>query len=107
MKTKIAALQMVSAPELAPNLAAAERLVAAAVAAGAKLAALPENFYLIGRNERDKVALREPDGKGPIQDFLSGLSRKCSLWIVAGTVPISTKDETRIRSACLVYDDTG
>ncbi len=107
MKAKLAALQMVSAPELAPNLAAAERLVAAAAAAGAKLAALPENFYLIGRNERDKVALREPDGKGPIQDFLSLLSRKYSLWIVGGTAPISTKDETRIRSACLVYDDTG
>ena len=98
---------MVSAPELAPNLAAAERLVAAAAAGGAKLAALPENFYLIGRNERDKVALREPDGKGPIQDFLSHLAKKHALWIVGGTAPISTEDETRIRSACLVYDDAG
>ena len=106
-RTRIAALQMVSVPELAPNLEAAGRLIAAAAAAGARLAALPENFYCIGRTERDKVALREPDGRGPIQDFLSGISRKFKIWLVAGTAPISCDSETKIRSACLVYDDTG
>jgi deaminated glutathione amidase len=107
VKTRIAAIQMVSTPELAPNLAAAERLVSAAAAAGAKLAALPENFYIIGRDPADKVRLGEPDGRGPVQDFLSELSRKTGIWLVGGTAPISTKDEKRIRSACLVYDDRG
>ena len=106
-RARIAAIQMVSGPEVAPNLAAAERLVAAAAAAGAKLAALPENFYMIGRHERDKVAVREPDGDGPIQQFLSASARKSKLWIVGGTAPICADDETRIRGACLVYDDTG
>ena len=105
--TRVAALQMVSGPELGPNLDAAGRLLAAAAAAGAKLAALPENFYIIGRHERDKVALREPDGRGPIQEFLSSTAKSHRLWIIGGTAPISTKDETRIRSACLVYDDQG
>ena len=105
--SRIAAIQMVSAPEVAPNLAAAGRLVAEAAAGGARLAALPENFYIIGRDERDKVRAREPEGRGPIQDFLSELSRKHRLWILAGTVPISCQDDTRIRSACLLYDDQG
>jgi predicted amidohydrolase len=105
--TRIAAVQMVSAPEVAPNLAAAGRLVAAAAAGGAKLAALPENFYIIGRDERDKVKAREEDGRGPIQDFLSSTSRKFGIWILAGTVPISCQDDGRIRSACLLYDDQG
>jgi len=104
---RIAAIQMVSGPEVAPNLAAAERLLAAAAAAGAQLAALPENFYLIGRHETDKVAVREPDGRGPVQDFLSAAARKHRLWIVGGTAPISTDDEKRIRGACLVFDDSG
>jgi nitrilase len=104
---RIAAIQMVSGPEVAPNLAAAERLIAAAAAAGAKLAALPENFYLIGRHEGDKVAVREPDGKGPVQDFLAQASKRHRIWIVGGTAPISTDDEKRIRGACLVYDDSG
>jgi len=104
---RIAALQMVSAPELAPNLEAAGRLLAAAAAAGARLAALPENFYCIGRTERDKVALREPDGSGPIQEFLSAMARKYGIWIVGGTAPIETSTPEKIRSACLIFDDTG
>ena len=106
-RARIAAIQMVSGPDLAPNLAAAERLISAAAAAGARLAALPENFYLIGRDERAKVALREPDGKGPVQEFLSQQAKRNRLWIVGGTAPISSRDETRIRGACLVYDESG
>ena len=105
--TRMAAIQMVSAPEVPANLEAAGRLIASAAAAGAKLAALPENFYIIGRHEADKVKVREAEGSGPIQSFLSEASRKNRIWILAGTVPISTGDETRIRSACLLYDDTG
>jgi predicted amidohydrolase len=107
MSFRVAAIQMVSGPDVAPNLEAAGRLVAAAAAAGARLAALPENFYIIGRHEGDKVKAREPDGKGPVQDFLARVSRENRIWIVGGTAPISTDDEQRIRSACLVYDDTG
>ncbi|HJS77345.1 MAG TPA: carbon-nitrogen hydrolase family protein [Burkholderiales bacterium] len=106
-RPRIAAIQMVSGPEVEPNLAAADRLISAAAAAGARLAALPENFYMIGRHERDKVAVREPDGSGPIQQFLSHAARKNGIWIVGGTAPISSGDETRIRGACLVYDETG
>jgi predicted amidohydrolase len=106
-RARIAAIQMVSGPEVEANLAAADRLISAAAAAGARLAALPENFYMIGRHERDKVAVREPDGSGPIQQFLSHTARKNGIWIIGGTAPISSGDETRIRGACLVYDETG
>ena len=107
MKAKVAAIQMVSAPELPANLAAAGRLIAEAAAQGARLAALPENFYLIGREEGDKVALREPDGRGPIQDFLAEAARRHAMWLLGGTVPIVSADERRILSASLLYDDTG
>ncbi len=103
----MAAVQMVSAPEVAPNLEAAGRLVEAAARAGAKLVALPENFYIIGRHEADKVKAAEKDGEGPIQDFLSSISKKLSVWVLAGTVPIQTKDKGRIRSASLLYDGKG
>lgn len=106
-RSRIAAIQMVSGPEVAANLAAAERLIAAAAAAGARLAALPENFYLIGRDERDKVAVREADGEGPIQDFLASTAKKHRVWIVGGTAPIASENPDLIRSACLVYDDSG
>jgi len=104
---RIAAIQMVSGPEVAANLAAAGRLLGEAAAAGAKLAALPENFYLIGRHEGDKVAVREPDGRGPVQEFLSEAAKRNRIWIVGGTAPISSDDGKRVRGACLLYDDAG
>lgn len=107
MKTRVAAIQMVSAAELPANLAAAERLIAEAAAQGARLAALPENFYLIGRREGDKVKVRERDGSGPIQEFLSAAARRHGLWLLGGTVPLECADAGRILSASLLYDDAG
>src|SRR5262245_28275330 len=103
----IAAIQMVSAPDVAPNLEAAGRLIAAAAGAGARLVALPENFYIIGRHEGDKVKVREKDGAGPIQDFLKEVSSKHGVWVLAGTVPLESADQGKIRSASLLYDDNG
>jgi len=105
--SRVAALQMVSTPEVMANLGSADRLIAAAAAAGARLVALPENFYLIGRHEADKVRVREPEGEGPIQGFLAAAARRHRVWIVGGTAPISCADPGRIRSACLVFDDSG
>ena len=105
--TRVAAIQMVSGAELAPNLDAAARLIAAAAAAGARLVALPENFYLIGRADTDKLKLAEPEGRGPIQDFLAGAAARHKVWLVGGTAPLAAADPARIRSACLVFDDAG
>ncbi|MDA8110295.1 MAG: carbon-nitrogen hydrolase family protein [Betaproteobacteria bacterium] len=104
---RIAAIQMVSSAELEPNLAAAARLIGEAARAGAKLAALPENFYCISGDETAKVRMREPDGDGPIQRFLAAAAREHGIWLVGGTAPIAARDPARIRSACLVYDDAG
>ncbi len=107
MKTRMAAIQMVSGPDVARNLESARRLIHAAAAEEARLVALPENFYIIGRHETDKVRAREADGAGPIQDFLAETALRERVWIVGGTAPLSCNDPGRIRSACLVYDDSG
>jgi len=107
VKARVAAIQMVSAAEVPANLAAAERLIAQAAGQGARLAALPENFYLIGRHEGDKVKARERDGRGPIQDFLAEAARRHGVWLLGGTVPLETTDAGRILSASLLYDDAG
>ena len=106
-RCRIAALQMVSAPEVGPNLEAAGRLIAAAAAQGAQLVALPEYFCLLGRHEMDKVKVREQDGAGPIQDFLAEAALKNRVWLVGGTLPVECDDPARVRSACLLFDDAG
>ena len=104
---RIAAIQMVSEPDVAPNLAAAARLIAQAAGEGARLVALPEFFCILGRHESDKVKVRERDGAGPIQDFLAQAAQRNRVWMIGGTVPLECGDPARVRSACLVYDDSG
>jgi nitrilase len=104
---KIAAVQMISGPEVAPNLATAGRLVAEAAAAGAQLVALPEYFPLIGATDADRLAAREADGAGPMQDFLAETARQHGLWLVGGSIPLVAQDPAKLRNACLVFDPDG
>src|SRR5687767_10611518 len=79
---RIAAVQLASGPNIEANLNEAGRLIEMAVEQGAQLVALPEYFAIMGMRDRDKVAAREPPGKGPIQDFLSATSSKYRIWLV-------------------------
>lgn len=117
---KIAALQMVSTPEPAANLAAARRLIAQAAAAGAELVALPEYFCLMGRRDTDKLALAEdaPDAggapaAGPIQQALSGAAAEHGVWLIGGTLPLRVAGDDgqprtdRVTNTTLVFDPHG
>ena len=104
---KIAAVQMVSAPEWPANRDAAARLIAQAAAAGAGLVALPEYFCLMGRRDTDKLALAEAAGDGPIQQFLSGQAREHGLWLVGGTLPVRTAQADRVLNRSCVYAPDG
>ncbi len=104
---RVAAVQMVSAGEVAANLAQAATLVAAAAGEGALLVVLPEYFGIIGARATDKVAAREPDGDGPQQAFLAETARRHGIWLVGGSVPIAVDDPARVRSACLVHGPDG
>ncbi len=104
---RVAAVQMVSAPRTAPNLEAAARLIAQAAGEGARLVVLPEYFCLLGERDTDKVAIREPDGQGPLQEFLAAQAARHRIWLIGGTVPLACERPARVRNACLVYDPAG
>ena len=104
---KLAAVQMISGPDVAPNLATAGRLIAEAADAGAQLVALPEYFPLIGATDADRLAAREVDGAGPIQDFLAATAKKHGLWLIGGSIPLMADDPAKLRNSCLVFDPQG
>ncbi|HEV7801347.1 MAG TPA: carbon-nitrogen hydrolase family protein [Burkholderiales bacterium] len=104
---RIAAVQMASGPNVEGNLKEAARLIEMAAAQGAKLVALPEYFPIMGLDERDKVKVREEQGAGPIQEFLSGMARRQGIWIVGGSVPLVASTPDKVRNSSLVYDDQG
>ncbi len=104
---KIAAIQMVSGPDVAVNLASARRWMAEAAARGAQLVALPEYFCLMGLNDSDKLAVAEAPGHGPIQQALADTARELGLWVIGGTLPLRTPDPQRVRNSCLVFAPDG
>jgi deaminated glutathione amidase len=104
---KIAALQMVSTPDVARNLDRAASLIDQAARAGAKLVSLPEYFCHLGVRDTDKLAIAEHDGAGPIQQLLSDCARRAGVWVVGGTLPMRTADAERVRNSCCVYAPDG
>jgi len=104
---KVAALQMVSTGDLQDNLRTARALLEQAAAGGAELAVLPEYFCLIGVKDSDKLAIQEPFGKGPIQDAMALAARELSLWIVAGTLPLSASQPDHVFNSSLAFNPQG
>ena len=103
----IAAVQMRVGTKVAVNLKEAARLIDIAVMKGAKLVVLPEYFCFMGMKDTDKMVLREEEGSGPIQDFLSKTARFYGIWLVGGSVPLVSSRPDKVRNSCLVYDDFG
>ena len=89
------------------NLAVAGALLRQAKELGADIACLPENFSFIGLKDADKVAVAEPDGVGPIQQFLSDTARGLKMWILGGTTVIKGDSERRVSNTSLLFDDAG
>ncbi len=103
----VAAIQMCSTGDLDENFAQATALTAQAADAGARLVVLPEMFALLGCQLADKINHREAPGSGKMQDFLAELAAKHHVWVVGGTIPLTSQTSGKARAACLVFSDNG
>ena len=118
---KLAAVQMVSTPDVGRNLAAARSLISQAAAQGAQLVALPEYFCLLGRNDRDKLSIAEepwgavgvgvppgaPPEHMPIQRALSDAAREHKVWLMGGTLPLRSSDPQHVFNSHCVFAPDG
>ncbi len=104
---KAAVIQMATGPNVSANLLTAEQLAEEAVNNNAGLLVLPENFAYMGKSESDVLTIKEQQGDGPLQNFLSQLASKHGIWIVGGTIPIESCDQSKVYASSLVYNDNG
>ncbi|MFT3961658.1 carbon-nitrogen hydrolase family protein [Propionivibrio sp.] len=104
---RVAAIQMISTPRVEENLRTAAALIARAAAEGAELVALPEYFPIMGRRDADKIAVREPDGDGPIQQFLAETASRHGVWVVGGSLPLVASVPDKVLNTCLVFNPQG
>jgi deaminated glutathione amidase len=106
-KVQVAAIQMVSTEHVAENLKQAQLLIRQAAQSGAQYIVLPEYFCIMGLSDQDKLAVSEVLHDGPIQSFLSQLSRELGVFIGGGTLPIQTHNPHKIFNAHLVFNNKG
>lgn len=104
---RVAAIQMASGPSVSANLEEAARLIEDAASQGAQLVVLPEYFCIMGMKDTDKLAVREQPGDGQIQKFLSETAKRLSIWLVGGSVPLTSSEPDKVYNSCLVYADNG
>ncbi|RQS17336.1 carbon-nitrogen hydrolase family protein [Burkholderia sp. Bp8998] len=104
---RVAALQMVSTPDVARNLAEAGRLISEAAGDGAHLVLLPEYFCFMGHRDTDKLTLAEPYRDGPIQRFLAEAAHRHGIWVIGGTLPLKAPEPDRVLNTTLVFDPNG
>jgi nitrilase len=104
---RLAAVQMISTPDLNENLRVASRLIQQAAQGGAQLVLLPEYFCLMGIKDLDKITIREKFGTGLIQDQLAQLAQELQIYIVAGTIPLETEHAAKVHNSTLVFDPRG
>ena len=104
---RVAALQTISTTSVPENLQQARNLIDRAADQGARLLVLPEYFCLMGQHDRDKVAIQEKLGHGPIQEFLAEQAARHQVWLVGGTLPLESPDTDRIYNSTLVFDPSG
>jgi len=104
---RVAAIQMISTTRVEDNLRTAGTLIAEAADQGADLVALPEYFPIMGRRDADKIAVREVDGNGPIQDFLAETACRHGVWVVGGTMPLVASVDDKVLNTCLVFNPQG
>ncbi len=104
---RVAAIQMVSTPSVAENIATAKRLIADAVHQGASLILLPEYWAAMGLHDNDKLGLAEQIDTGPIQAFMSQAALEHQVWLIGGTLPMAASVADKVLNTMMVYNPAG
>ncbi len=103
----VAAIQMVSGIDVQQNLQQAGLLIKQAADKGARFIVLPEYFCFMGKRDKDKLALLEDAGNGPIQEFLAQQAKQNDIYLLGGTISLRSPDAARIYNSSLIFDPQG
>ncbi len=102
---RVGVVQMNSTDDLAGNLVQARELVASAVAQGAELVALPENFAYL-RNEGTPFPCAQ-GLDGEIVTVVGELARAHGVWLLGGTFPESRVADARVNNTSVLVSPSG
>jgi predicted amidohydrolase len=104
---KVAAIQMTSGPILQDNIATAKRLIQSAADAGAGMVLLPEYWPIMGMHEQDKTRLAQSAEAADMTAFMADRARTHRIYLIGGTVPLTSPESGKVFNSTLVFDPTG
>ena len=104
---KAGIIQIESSGDVSKSLFHAQQLVQRAVAEGAELVVLPEEFATLGISNEEKLSIKESYGQGKIQDALKEMAYHNKTWIIGGTIPLASDAPHKVHASCLVVGSDG
>ncbi|MBF0357892.1 MAG: carbon-nitrogen hydrolase family protein [Magnetococcales bacterium] len=105
--SQAAIIQMCSGPDREANFLEASRLMTQGVEQGAGLLVLPECFSLMGRSDEERFAGREEVDDSPSLRFLQSFAARHGVWIVGGSISISSPGTNKATNSSFVVDSLG
>jgi len=101
----VAAIQMTSTENHQQNIVKATQLIEQAACRGAKIVALPENFYYLDmEGEPYPIAI---NNNGKLTKTLSEIAAKQRIYLIAGTIPEKIEGSHKTYNSTLVFNPTG
>jgi predicted amidohydrolase len=102
---RVAAVQLTSTADKAPNQEAAERFVRAAAADGARLIVLPEMFNVLGDAEVLRAGAETLDG--PTLSQAKEWAQRHGVWLVAGSIMERVAGQDKLFNTSCLFDPQG
>ncbi|WP_017444575.1 carbon-nitrogen hydrolase family protein [Gayadomonas joobiniege] len=107
MKISLVTVQMTSAPSVEKNLRWLGEQLNQFNKTLPTLVVLPECFACFGGNENAQLTVAEEFGQGAIQHFIANQAKKKGVWILAGSMPLKSKQNNKILAASLLFSPDG
>lgn len=101
---EIAAIQLVSAPDVDANFAQVEAQMRHS--RPEQLVVLPECFAYFGGSDSAQLALAKRADNN-LLERLQDLANRYKCWLITGTIPVLNESQQRFRAACFCIDSQG
>ena len=104
-KFKVACIQMNSQANIYDNILFAKNKIIYASKKGAKLILLPENCFLMARNNKQFLELSYTEPLHPGVNEMKKIAKKLDVWIIIGSINI--KEKKKIFNRSILIDNKG
>jgi nitrilase len=98
---------MTSSPQVDQNLVFVQQQLELLPAHRPCLVVLPECFSCFGGPEKQLLDIAEDLHQGPIQQRLKHLSKQYDVWMVAGSMPLTSELADKYTASCLLINNQG